>query len=104
MYQQNNNYLNIGVNQLWCFSASELFSSISEDDERALLLIIIDRKLHPIASSNSKWLVYMHCRMETYVTGESYLANAVASSLRHFGQSKVVGPRFSLVWQSLQAM
>ena len=49
IYHQNNNYLNISIDQLCCFPACEIFPSISENDERALLIIIIDRQLHPIA-------------------------------------------------------
>ena len=46
---QNNQYLNISVDQFCCFPACEVFPSISKNDERALLIIIIDRQLHPIA-------------------------------------------------------
>ena len=49
IHHQNNQYLNISVDQLCGFPACEIFPSISENDERALLIIIIDRQLHAIA-------------------------------------------------------
>ena len=52
-FQQNNMYLNISVDQLCCFSANEIFTSISENDESALLLIIIDRQFYAVAVSKA---------------------------------------------------